>query len=298
VSTARPVQVVAGKKGAGRVNPRPNANGVQVVFPNITPDMETGAGTWTDEQFERAIRHGIGHDGRTLVANMPYRFFNAMSDEDLASVVVYIRSIPAVRNALPKIVVPPQVAATLAPLPDAGSPPPPGIPVFSPALLLSFTRGEPSPAAKRGAYLATLGQCAGCHSTAKGGQRVPGFAFAGTGGFTPRIPPKGAADTFRIASMNLTPDPSGIPYYDEGVFLKTIRSGAVNGVRNLDTVMPWSWFRNMTESDLKDVFAYLKGLQPVVHHVDNREPPTLCPIDGQMHGFGDHNHVVASTASR
>jgi hypothetical protein len=70
--------------------------------PNITPDKETGAGTWTDAQFERAIRHGIGHDGRELMDYMPYAFFRSMTDEDVASVIVYIRSLPAIRNALPK----------------------------------------------------------------------------------------------------------------------------------------------------------------------------------------------------
>jgi hypothetical protein len=74
-----------------------------IVCPNITPDKETGAGTWTDAQFEQAIRHGIGHDGRNLIRFMPYSFFRSMTDEDVASVIVYLRSIPAVKNVLPKM---------------------------------------------------------------------------------------------------------------------------------------------------------------------------------------------------
>ena len=61
----------------------------QIVAPNISPDPETGAGNWTDDQLARAIREGIGHDGRALFPLMPYQAFSHMSDEDLASVIVY-----------------------------------------------------------------------------------------------------------------------------------------------------------------------------------------------------------------
>src|SRR5262249_29226503 len=47
----------------------------RLVAPNITPDVETGAGNWTDDQFARAIREGIGHDGRALFPLMPYDDF-------------------------------------------------------------------------------------------------------------------------------------------------------------------------------------------------------------------------------
>ena len=59
-----------------------------VTAPNITPDRETGAGAWADDMLARAIREGIGHDGRTLFPLMPYTQYRYMSDEDLASVVV------------------------------------------------------------------------------------------------------------------------------------------------------------------------------------------------------------------
>ena len=68
---------------------------MRIAPPNITPDKETGAGTWTDDMFARAIREGVGHDGRALSLDMPYNNFKRLSDEDLASVIVYIRSLPA-----------------------------------------------------------------------------------------------------------------------------------------------------------------------------------------------------------
>src|SRR5215213_7824016 len=54
--------------------------------PNITPDEETGAGAWTDDMFARAIREGVGHDGRALFPAVPY--YRNYSDEDVASIVV------------------------------------------------------------------------------------------------------------------------------------------------------------------------------------------------------------------
>jgi hypothetical protein len=74
----------------------------QVVSPNLTPDLETGTGTWSDDALATAIRGGIGHDGRTLIPMMPYEGYRHMPDEDLASVIVFLRSLPPVRNPIPK----------------------------------------------------------------------------------------------------------------------------------------------------------------------------------------------------
>jgi hypothetical protein len=93
--------VVAGYHGAGTPNfPLKDLPG-DVRPPNITPDKETGAGNWTDDQLARAIREGVGYDGRALFPFMPYENFRFLSDEDLASVIVYLRSIPPVRREIP-----------------------------------------------------------------------------------------------------------------------------------------------------------------------------------------------------
>ena len=99
--TAPGTPMTAGMEGAGEVEPYADLPG-RIVAPNLTPDPETGAGTWSDDQLARAIREGIGHDGRALFPLMPYTRFRNMSDEDLASVIVYLRSLPAVKNPLPK----------------------------------------------------------------------------------------------------------------------------------------------------------------------------------------------------
>ena len=89
-------------EGAGEELPYGGLPG-RIVAPNLTPDTATGAGNWSDDQLARAIREGIGHDGRALFPIMPFQHYRAMSDEDLASVIVYLRSLPAARHELPKM---------------------------------------------------------------------------------------------------------------------------------------------------------------------------------------------------
>jgi mono/diheme cytochrome c family protein len=250
---------VAKKKGAGHVwEDRP-----WLVAPNLTPDKETGAGDWTDDMFARAIREGVGHDGRLLHPQMWSGSFRSLSDEDLASVIVYLRALPPVHNPLPKTNIPEErkkTLPTLEPLVD---------PVPQPDL---------SDAVKRGAYLARIADCAGCH-TAWEAPIVPGFYAGGN------LIERGKEKVF---SANLTPDSSGIGYYDDALFRSTIRTGHVKA-RKLSSLMPWIVFRNLNDDDLKDLFAYLRARRPIHHVVDNTEPPTECPACGQKHGYGDRN---------
>jgi hypothetical protein len=67
-----------------------------------------------------------------------------------------------------------------------------------------------------------------------------------------------------------------------------MRTGKVGG-RTLSPIMPWIMMRNMTDDDLKGMFAYLRTLKPVHHRVDNTLPPTLCKLCQGMHGAGDQN---------
>jgi cytochrome c553 len=90
------------------------------------------------------------------------------------------------------------------------------------------------------------------------------------------------------ASANLTPDASGIPYYDEALFIRTLRTGTV-GARELSSIMPFVVFRNLSDDDLKAIFAYLQTLKPVRHRVDNSLPPTYCRLCRHKHGAGDQN---------
>jgi cytochrome c553 len=257
--------VLAGREGCGHAW---SAEGLPwLVAPNLTPDAETGAGSWSDDALARAIREGIGHDGRTLFPIMPYERYREMSDEDLASVIVYLRSIKPLRNPLPPSAPPFPLSRLIN-----GVPRPITAPVPDPDL---------STPAKRGGYLVTLAACADCHTPMNDrGQRLEGLEFAGGFPLQSALGPKNSA--------NLTPDPSGIPYYDEGLFVEVMRTGRVKA-RELHGIMPWVYYRGMTDEDLKSIFAWLRTLPPVKHSVDNTEPPTKCKRCGYEHGSGNRN---------
>ena len=258
--------ILPGMTGAGEQLPYTDLPG-KVFAPNLTPDKETGAGNWTDDMLARAIREGIGHDGRALFPIMPFSHYRNMPDEDLASIIVYLRTLPPVRNLLPKteIIFPVKYIMRNEPQPVTA-------PVAAP---------DVSDPVKRGRFLVNLTGCADCHTPVDSHHvPIPGLDFSG--GQVLHAP------WGTVASANLTPDPSGIPYYDQAMFIKAMRTGIV-GTRELSKTMPWPVLRNMTDEDLAAIFAYLKTLKPIRHRVDNTEPPTLCPLDGAMNGAGNQN---------
>ncbi len=256
--TAPGTPYVEGMEGAGEVMPYGNLPG-RIVAPNLTPDPETGAGRWTDDQLARAIREGVGHDGRALFPMMPYSRYREMTDEDLASVVVYLRSLPAVHNQLPptEIIFPVKYLIR-------GVPQPLTSPVHAAA---------PTDPVKRGAQLVNLAGCPDCHTPQVRGETVPGMEFAGG---------------ISLSGPNLTPDASGISYYDETLFLEVMHTGQVKA-RALSPIMPFMVYKNLTDDDLKAMFSYLRTLKAVKHRVDNSQAPTLCKMCKQKHGAGAEN---------
>lgn len=258
--------LVGGTHGAGSpIFPLRDLPG-EVHPPNITPDKETGAGNWTDDQLARAIREGIGNDGRALFPFMPYENFRYLSDEDLASVIVYLRSLAPVRRVVPKteLIFPVKYLIRTAPRPLYDSVPAP----------------DTSTPVKRGDYLVTIGGCRDCHTPQHNGQRMAELDLAG--GFSMRGP------WGEVASANITQAPSGIPYYDENLFVEAMRTGWVKA-RKLSQIMPWWDIRGLSDEDLKSIFAYVRTVPPVPHRVDNSKPPTACKLCGFTHGAGDQN---------
>jgi len=252
-------------QGSGTVMPLSDLPG-RVVAPNLTSDPETGAGTWSDDQLARAIREGIGHDGRALFPLMPYEHYKRMSDEDLAAVVVYIRSLPPIHHEVPKteIIFPVKYLINSVPEPISA-------PVAAP---------DRANQVQWGAYVVNMGGCVDCHTPMDRGQPIAGLEFAGGQVFQ-----GGWANT---VSANITPDPSGISYYDEALFIQVMRTGFVKA-RKLNSLMPIDEYKNMTDEDLKAAFAYLRTVKPVKHRVDNTQTPTLCKLCRAKHGAGDQN---------
>jgi mono/diheme cytochrome c family protein len=251
----------AGRKGAGSImNER---EGRRIVAPNITPDPETGAGRWTDDMLARAIREGIGHDGRALYWGMWYRSFAALADEDLASVVVYLRTLPAVRNALPPTLLPAEEAAA-----NAMNPRPITAPVSGPASGDSLALGR---------YLVMVADCTGCH-TGWEAPRNPGLLGGGN---------HMGRGTRQAFSSNITRHESGVSYPKE-TFIAVIHSGKGG---SLHPIMPWTAFSGLTDTDLGAIYDALGLAHPVAHYIGNVGKPTHCAVCGQEHPFGELNRL-------
>jgi len=256
----------AGRKGAGQVM-RDDPDG-RTVAPNITPDRETGAGAWPDDALARAIREGVGHDGRALHPQMWYASFRRFADEDVASIVVYLRTLPPVRNPLPSTRMDParqrEIAAAIEPLTR---------PVPMPDLSSPLARGR---------YLIAVADCGGCH-TSWYSKRMPGLYAGGN------LIERGTRKAF---STNITPGPAGMAYGADA-FVQVMRSGKSG---TLSPLMPWIAFRELDDGDLRAIHLALQRLAPVAHLIHNALPPTPCPVCLQEHGLGDRNRVEVPTA--
>ncbi|MET0595870.1 MAG: c-type cytochrome [Polyangiaceae bacterium] len=220
----------------------------RVFAPNITPDVETGIGAVPDDAIARAIREGVSSDGRPLFM-MPWQNFRHFSDEDVASIIAYLRSRPPVAKKREVTSIDRPVSWILKTQPKP--------------LLDAAARPDPSNPIERGRYLAEVGQCESCHTPVDDRhQPLAGMAFAGGQEFVIR------GVTYR--SSNITPHVSGISYYDEALFIRTMRTGNVGG-RRLAPIMPWSAIRELSDDDLKALWAYLQTVKPVAHEVTRAE---------------------------
>jgi mono/diheme cytochrome c family protein len=259
---------IESKKGSGAI--LYDTEEERLVVPNITPDKETGAGNWTDDMLSRAIREGVGHDGRVLSLPMYSGSFRQLSDEDLASVVVYLRTIPPVKNKLPKRRFSAKREKELQ-----GQTQPLLTAVAAPDLSNMVTRGK---------YYIKTGHCSNCHS--RFDKRIPGY-FGG-GNKTDNY-----YNTSYTFSSNITPHETGLKGWTPELFINVIRTGK-GGV--LAPKMPWAAYKNMTDEDLTAVFMVLQKLHPVNHKVVNGIKETYCEVCEMSHGYGENNKIIPPKA--
>ncbi|HTM50922.1 MAG TPA: cytochrome c [Bryobacteraceae bacterium] len=227
-----------------------------VVAPNITPDRETGIGAWTDGEKIRAIREGIGRDGRALFPLMPYTNYRFMSDEDVHALVAYLNSLPPVRNLLPRTELEFPVSLMIKTVPQpAGT-------VVAPPRSDRFKYGE---------YLATLAYCADCHTPVENGRPVLSKRLAGGREF--RTP------WGNVVTGNITPDAdTGIGKWSEQQFLEKVyqyreyvEKGSPEVGPESFTLMPWLAFAQLPPEDLGAIYTYLMR-QPPVHNAVETHP--------------------------
>src|SRR6516165_5819886 len=225
-----------------------------VVASNITPDVETGIGSWSDGEKIRAIREGVDRDGNALLLMMPYTDYRLMSDMDVESVVAYLNSSAPIRHALPKTRVdfPINLLIKSVPRPVGHVAPP-----------------ESSDPQKYGKYLATLAGCGGCHTPKRKGRRLAGMDFAG-GEII-------ATQAGSVVTANITQDlDTGIGKWSPEFFQKKIyeyKDYAEHGSPPMAgpesfTLMPWLAFSGLTPEDLGAIYVFLRSVKPVRHLVE------------------------------
>jgi mono/diheme cytochrome c family protein len=213
---------------------------------NLTSDPETGIGGLRDGQIARALRHGVGRNGRTLVPFMP---FANLSDEDLTAVLSFVRTQAPVRKPVvtqePNVLGHAVMAFVMKPVGPSGPVP------------RSVT---PAPTVEYGRYLAhSVANCVGCHTIRD--LRTGAFTGPVLGGgfeFDSELDPK-----VKFVSPNLTPAPrtGKITSWTEEVFTARFHTG--RGAEG--SPMPWSSFGRLSDGDLQAVYRYLRSLPPVEH---------------------------------
>jgi mono/diheme cytochrome c family protein len=214
--------------------------GIKAFAPNITMDVETGIGSWTDEEIIVSIRDGLRPDGTLVGPPMPSPFFRGMSDNDARAVVAYMRTIEPVSNVVEK-------STFTIPLPPAYGPPVGEVPDVPRDDELAY-----------GTYLAvTLGHCVDCHTPMVEGQHD--FSRTNEGG---RV----ITNVFginTIVTRNITPHPElGIGEWTDDEIKRAITQGISRDGREHLIGMAYSWYATMTDEDLDAIITYLRSVPP------------------------------------
>jgi mono/diheme cytochrome c family protein len=204
-----------------------------IPAPNLTSGLGGVGQTNTDEDWIRAIRHGVGHDKRGLIG-MPARIWNQLSDKDLGALIAYLKSVPPVDNELPQRKIGPAFRLTLA-LGKA--------PVSEASLIDHSASRPPAPEAGitpvYGKYLALT--CTTCH-----GPNLNGGTIRDLNGEL-------------VTALNLTPG-GELQGWSEADFMTTLRTGVTPSGHSLNEIMPWRYVGQMTDDEIQAVWLYLQSL--------------------------------------
>jgi mono/diheme cytochrome c family protein len=222
-----------------------------VYSTNITPDRQTGIGTWTDEQIITAIRLGRRPNGERLLPVHPFTVFNGMAEEDLRAIVAFLRTNPPVNR-------PNQPKRIAVPLFES---------VFLPAWLAAFAPREtpppkaPTTGVARGEYLVrAVGHCGECHTPRTMTMATDNSRFlAGN--------PKGPEDQ---AMPNITPDPdTGIGKWSVEEIADYLGSGnkpdgdVAGGLMGEVIDGTLAGYKDLAKADRLAIAQYLKTIPPI-----------------------------------
>ena len=222
-----------GADGAGKTIVRDG--GMLVVAPNITAGPNGTTAHYRVVDWVRTVRHGVKPNGNPVMI-MPSEDYSRLSDEDMAALVAYLEQMRPVSGAKAVIDVPVPVKALYAfgVIKDASEKidhalaPPQAVPAaVTPAY---------------GAYVAAT--CTGCHGADLAGGRVPGAP--------PSWPPAAQLAPGKGSAMNRYPTADA--------FMAMLRTGHRPDGSAISPVMPFGSFRQMNETDLRALYAYLKSV--------------------------------------
>lgn len=204
----------------------------QIVAPNLTAGKGGVGSHYSDADWVRFMRHGVGQDDRPLILVSSVSLFN-LGDEDMAALIAYMRSLKPVDNELPKTRV--NLLARLLLLLE---------PSALPALVIDHealppVAPPPAVSAEYGQYLANLA-CAGCHQA----------DFAGGSGPT--------------TGRNLTPG-GDLAGWSDTDFRRAMRFGMRPGSSDMldNDMMPFLRLGNMTNDEIQAIWLYLQSLPPI-----------------------------------
>jgi mono/diheme cytochrome c family protein len=205
---------------------------------NITPDRETGIGSWTEADIKTLLLTGHRPNGVQVAPIMPYIFYRVFTPGDLDAVAAYLRSVAPVRNAVEAPVY--KAVLHVDPYPNADSP---------------MTESELRDPVKRGFYLVTIGHCMECHSPVVSDHHD--FQNLGKGGQVFRGP------FGESVSRNITSDKEkGLGAWTDAEIKRAITQGISRDGSRLKPPMGFAWYATMTDGDLDAVVAYLRTVPP------------------------------------
>ena len=209
---------------------------------NLTPDAETGVGKWTDAQLAKAIREGVRPDKSLIGPPMPIEFYRHLADDDLAAIIAYLRTQPAVKNAVPR-------STYRIPLPPNYGPP-----------VGKVKAPSPRDKTRYGKYLADIGHCMDCHTPRnEKGELV--LAQLGAGGQAIEGP------WGTTVSRNLTP--TGLKDWTDAQIARAIRDGVDRNGQPYRPPMAYTFYKNINDADMSALIAYLRSLKPQVATAKN-----------------------------
>lgn len=209
----------------------------QVIAGNLTRGEGGFGASFSDADWVAAIRYGLRPGGTPLLF-MPSTEFYFLSDNDLADVIAYIKSVPPADNIQPpsSVSLTGRVVMTLVPAIT-----------FMSAEIIPFdaprpTAPEPAVSAAYGEYLTY--SCKVCHGLTMSGGAIPGF---------PADWPSAPNLTWGTGSR--------LPAWEEADFIHFMRTGMKHGRQVDSKYMPWGSYKFMTDDELRAVWVYLQSLQ-------------------------------------